>query len=67
MAVANFGRIDAVINNAGILRDRIFHKMTPEEFDAVVKVHLYGAFYVSLAAAQHFRAQNSGEIGRAHV
>jgi NAD(P)-dependent dehydrogenase (short-subunit alcohol dehydrogenase family) len=60
LAVANFGRIDAVINNAGILRDRIFHKMTPEEFDAVVKVHLYGAFYVSLAAAQHFRAQNSG-------
>ena len=41
LAVANFGRIDAVINNAGILRDRIFHKMTPEEFDAVVKVHLY--------------------------
>ncbi len=60
LAVASFGRIDAVINNAGILRDRIFHKMTPEEFDAVVKVHLYGAFHVSLAASQHFRQQNSG-------
>ncbi len=60
LAVANFGRIDAVINNAGILRDRIFHKMTTEEFDAVVKVHLYGAFYVSFAAGQHFRVQNSG-------
>ncbi len=60
LAVASFGRIDAVINNAGILRDRIFHKMTPEEFDSVIKVHLYGAFYVSLAAAQHFRQQNSG-------
>ena len=58
LAVASFGRIDAVINNAGILRDRIFHKMTPEEFDSVIKVHLYGAFYVSLAAAQHFRQQN---------
>ncbi|MBE0703059.1 MAG: SDR family oxidoreductase [Afipia sp.] len=59
-AVDTFGKIDGVVNNAGILRDRIFHKMTPEDFDAVVKVHLYGAFYVSRAACDHFRKQQSG-------
>lgn len=59
-AVRTFGRIDAVVNNAGILRDRIFHNMEAAEFDAVVKVHLYGSFYVSRAAATHFRRQNSG-------
>jgi NAD(P)-dependent dehydrogenase (short-subunit alcohol dehydrogenase family) len=59
-ALDNFGRIDVVVNNAGILRDTIFHRMTPEEFDAVVKVHLYGAFYVSRAAIPQFRAQESG-------
>src|SRR5690606_30342295 len=59
-AVDNFGRIDAVVNNAGILRDRIFHQMSFEEFDQVVKVHLYGTFNVSRAAAEHFRAQKSG-------
>jgi len=59
-AVDTFGRIDMVVNNAGILRDRIFHYMTPEEWDAVIKVHLYGAFYVSRAAVTHFRKQESG-------
>jgi NAD(P)-dependent dehydrogenase (short-subunit alcohol dehydrogenase family) len=59
-ALDRFGRIDIVVNNAGILRDSIFHRMTPEEFDAVVKVHLYGAFYLSRAAIPHFRAQQSG-------
>ena len=59
-AIDNFGRIDMVVNNAGILRDRIFHYMTPEEWDAVIKVHLYGAFYVSRAAVPHFRKQESG-------
>jgi NAD(P)-dependent dehydrogenase (short-subunit alcohol dehydrogenase family) len=59
-AIDSFGRIDIVVNNAGILRDTIFHRMTPEEFDAVIKVHLYGAFYVSRAAITHFRAQESG-------
>ena len=55
-----YGRIDAVVNNAGILRDRYFHKMSVDEFDAVIKVHLYGGFYVSRAAANHFKEQGSG-------
>ena len=59
-AVKNFGRIDIVVNNAGILRDAMFHKMMPEDFDAVIKVHLYGTFNVSRAAADHFRKQESG-------
>ncbi len=59
-ATERYGRLDIVVNNAGILRDRIFHQMTPEQFDAVVKVHLYGSFNVSRAAAGIFRAQESG-------
>lgn len=59
-AVDTFGRIDCVVNNAGILRDRIFHQMLPEDFDLVLRVHLNGSFYVSRAAAEHFRAQKSG-------
>jgi len=59
-AIDAFGRIDIVVNNAGILRDQIFHKMTPEEWLAVISVHLNGSFFVSRAAAEHFRAQNSG-------
>jgi NAD(P)-dependent dehydrogenase (short-subunit alcohol dehydrogenase family) len=59
-AIDNFGRIDMVVNNAGILRDRMFHYMSVEEWDAVIKVHLYGAFHVSRAAVSHFRKQESG-------
>ena len=61
-ALDNFGRIDSVVNNAGILRDRIFHQMTPEEFEAVVRVHLFGSFNVSRFAADHFRKQESGTM-----
>ncbi|MEZ5907607.1 MAG: SDR family oxidoreductase [Hyphomicrobiaceae bacterium] len=61
-AVKTFGRIDAVVNNAGILRDRIFHKMSHVDFDLVMKVHLYGAFNVSRAAANYFRDQESGTL-----
>lgn len=59
-ALDSFGRIDGVVNNAGILRDRFFHKMNDDEWDAVIKVHLYGSYYVSRAAAPHFKEQQSG-------
>ena len=59
-AMDSFGRIDCVVNNAGILRDRFFHKMAVDEWDAVIKVHLYGAYYVARAAANHFKEQESG-------
>jgi NAD(P)-dependent dehydrogenase (short-subunit alcohol dehydrogenase family) len=59
-ALDHFGRIDGVVNNAGILRDVIFHKMTADDWTAVINVHLSGAFYVSRAAAEHFRKQESG-------
>ncbi|MFC4670808.1 SDR family NAD(P)-dependent oxidoreductase [Seohaeicola nanhaiensis] len=59
-AIDHFGRIDGVINNAGILRDGFFHKMSHENFDSVVKVHLYGSFNISRAAAMHFKDQGSG-------
>jgi NAD(P)-dependent dehydrogenase (short-subunit alcohol dehydrogenase family) len=59
-ALDSFGRVDIVVNNAGILRDAIFHKMSPEEWLAVINVHLNGSFFVSRAAAEHFREQQSG-------
>ena len=59
-AISNFGQLDGVINNAGILRDRMFHKMSLEEWHAVIDVHLNGSFYVSRAAADHFRERNTG-------
>jgi NAD(P)-dependent dehydrogenase (short-subunit alcohol dehydrogenase family) len=59
-AVDTFGRIDIVVNNAGILRDVMFHRMSESEFDAVIAVHLKGSFNVSRAAAPHFKQQASG-------
>lgn len=59
-ALSAWGRIDAVVNNAGILRDRMFHRMSEDEWDAVLQVHLYGAFHLSRAAAPHFKAQRHG-------
>ncbi|MPS96467.1 SDR family NAD(P)-dependent oxidoreductase [Comamonas sp.] len=61
-AVDSFGRIDGVVNNAGILRDRFFHRMSLEEWDAVIKVHLYGSYFMSRAAANHFKEQESGAL-----
>jgi NAD(P)-dependent dehydrogenase (short-subunit alcohol dehydrogenase family) len=59
-ALDHFGRIDAVVNNAGILRDGIFHRMSADDWLAVISVHLNGSFFVSRAAAEHYRRQESG-------
>jgi len=59
-ALTHFGQLDGVVNNAGILRDAIFHKMSVADFETVIKVHLMGSFYVSHAAARIFREQESG-------
>lgn len=61
-AVGRFGRIDAVVNNAGILRDRIWHKMSEVDWREVIDVHLHGAFNVSKAATPYFREQRSGSF-----
>jgi NAD(P)-dependent dehydrogenase (short-subunit alcohol dehydrogenase family) len=59
-AIDHYGRIDAVVNNAGILRDGIFHRMSADDWLSVIAVHLNGSFFVSRAAAEHFRKQESG-------
>ena len=60
MAIEEFGGLDAVVNNAGNLRDKFFHKMTEDDFDAVIAVHLKGTFNVSRAAAKQFKLQMGG-------
>ncbi|MEU6040758.1 SDR family NAD(P)-dependent oxidoreductase [Actinomadura sp. NPDC047616] len=59
-AVRAFGRLDVLVTNAGILRDRVLWKMTDEDFDAVVKVHLRGTFTCARAAAVRMREQGDG-------
>ncbi len=61
-AVDAFGRIDIVVNNAGILRDRMIFNMTEEEWDAVINTHLKGTFAVTRAAAPIMREQKSGRF-----
>ena len=61
-AIAAFGGLDSIINPAGILRDGMFHKMPPSDWDAVLEVHLRGAFNVSRAAVEHFRNQGRGSF-----
>ncbi|MEO8299832.1 MAG: SDR family NAD(P)-dependent oxidoreductase [Burkholderiales bacterium] len=61
-AVEAFGRIDIVVNNAGILRDRMFHRMSEDEWQAVLAVHLHGSFHTSRAAAPHFKEQGYGRL-----
>jgi NAD(P)-dependent dehydrogenase (short-subunit alcohol dehydrogenase family) len=61
-ALDAFGKIDVVVNNAGILRDVTFAKMTDEHWDAVIKVHLYGAYHVTRAAWPHLREQSYGRV-----
>lgn len=59
-AIDMYGRVDGVINNAGILRDRMFFKMNHNEWKSVIDVHLNGTFYVARAAANHFKEQGGG-------
>jgi NAD(P)-dependent dehydrogenase (short-subunit alcohol dehydrogenase family) len=61
-ALDNFDRLDILINNAGVLRDRMVFNMTEEEWDTVLKVHLYGHFNCSKHASAVFRRQRSGRI-----
>ena len=61
-ALDAFGQIDIVVNNAGILRDKSFHKMTAEQWDDVLRVHLYGSFNVTRAAWPYMRQQQFGRV-----
>ncbi len=61
-AIDNFGRIDILVNNAGVLRDRMIFNMAPEEWDTVMKVHLYGTFNCTKPAAVVMRQQKYGRI-----
>jgi NAD(P)-dependent dehydrogenase (short-subunit alcohol dehydrogenase family) len=61
-ALDEFGAIHGVVSNAGILRDGTFHKMAFENWDAVLKVHLYGGYNVIRAAWPHFREQSFGRV-----
>lgn len=61
-ALDEFGAVHGVVSNAGILRDGTFHKMSFENWDAVLKVHLYGGYNVLRAAWPHFREQSYGRV-----
>ena len=61
-ALNTFGKLDILVNNAGILRDRIIFNMSEEDWDLVMKVHLYGTFHCTRPACAWFRQQRSGRI-----
>ncbi|MDQ1480683.1 MAG: hypothetical protein QOI44_1544, partial [Actinomycetota bacterium] len=67
-ALDAFGRLDILVNNAGILRDKMMFSMTPEDFDAVVKVHMYGAFNTMHHASVYWRSESKeGRQPRASI
>ncbi|GAA5166944.1 MULTISPECIES: SDR family NAD(P)-dependent oxidoreductase [Amycolatopsis] len=59
-AVSEFGRLDVLVTNAGVLRDRVLWKMSDDDFDTVINVHLRGTFTCARAAVQHMREQGEG-------
>jgi len=61
-AMDSFGALHAIINPAGILRDKMFHKMSAEDWDSVIEVHLQGSYNVTHAAVNHFREQEEGSF-----
>ena len=61
-AIDSFGRVDVLVNNAGILRDKSFAKMSNEDWDLVHQVHLQGAYRTTRAAWEYFRQQKYGRI-----
>ena len=64
LAATEFGRLDVVVNNAGILRDKMLFSMTEEDFDAVIAVHLKGTFAMTRHACAHWREEAKRGTGR---
>ncbi|MFL6071519.1 MAG: SDR family oxidoreductase [Actinomycetes bacterium] len=61
-AVSETGRLDIIVNNAGVLRDQVLWKLSDEDWDAVLGIHLGGTFRMTRAAVPHFRAQGYGRV-----
>lgn len=66
-ALDSFGRLDVLVNNAGILRDRMLHNMTEQDFDQVIAVHLKGTWACARAAVQHWRPLAKAEAGSGEI